>query len=497
MHDREKSDGLVVPVKLLNNAQGGAAEAVEGSGPAKGNTTGETRPGHGAGHGAPSELGRVRRVAQTDKEARFTALLHHVDVDRLRAAYFALRPKAAPGVDGVTWAGYGVELEENLRDLHARVHRGAYRARPSRRVFIPKPDGRQRPLGVAALEDKILQRALVEVLNAIYEMDFLGFSYGFRPGRSPHHALDALAAGIVGKKVNWVLDADFRDYFSSLDHQWLERFVEHRIADKRVLRLIQKWLAAGVIENGSWTACEEGVPQGASASPLLANIYLHYVFDLWAHQWRTRHAHGDMIIVRWADDFVVGFEQREDAERFWADLRDRLAKFGLELNAEKTRLIEFGRHAARDRAARGLGKPETFRFLGFTHICGKTRKSGRFKLTRHTDSKRVRRKLLAVKHEMAKRMHLPIPEQGRWLASVLSGHYRYYAVPDNIEALRAFRQGLIRHWMRTLRRRSQKSRLSWERMDRLVERWLPLPRILHPWPEQRFAAITQGRSPVR
>jgi group II intron reverse transcriptase/maturase len=497
MHDREKSDGRVLPVKLPNNAQGGAAEAVEGSGPAKGNTTGETRPGHGAGHGAPSELGRVRRVAQTDKEARFTALLHHVDVDRLRAAYFALRPKAAPGVDGVTWAGYGVELEENLRDLHARVHRGAYRARPSRRVFIPKPDGRQRPLGVAALEDKILQRALVEVLNAIYEMDFLGFSYGFRPGRSPHHALDALAAGIVGKKVNWVLDADFRDYFSSLDHQWLERFVEHRIADKRVLRLIQKWLAAGVIENGSWTACEEGVPQGASASPLLANIYLHYVFDLWAHQWRTRHAHGDMIIVRWADDFVVGFEQREDAERFWADLRDRLAKFGLELNAEKTRLIEFGRHAARDRAARGLGKPETFRFLGFTHICGKTRKSGRFKLTRHTDSKRVRRKLLAVKHEMAKRMHLPIPEQGRWLASVLSGHYRYYAVPDNIEALRAFRQGLIRHWMRTLRRRSQKSRLSWERMDRLVERWLPLPRILHPWPEQRFAAITQGRSPVR
>ena len=337
-------------MKRPNNVQGEAAEAVEGSGPAKGNTASETRPGHGAGHGAPSELDRVRRVAQTDKEARFTALLHHVDVERLRAAYFALRPKAAPGVDGVTWAGYGVELEENLRDLHARVHRGAYRARPSRRVYIPKPDGRQRPLGVAALEDKILQRALVEVLNAIYETDFLGFSYGFRPGRSPHHALDALAAGIVGKKVNWVLDADFRDYFSTLDHQWLERFVEHRIADKRVLRLIQKWLAAGVIENGSWTAFEEGVPQGASASPLLANIYLHYVFDLWAHQWRTRHAHGDVVITRFADDFVVGFEHREDAERFWAELRDRLAEFGLELNAEKTRLIEFGRHAARDRA---------------------------------------------------------------------------------------------------------------------------------------------------
>jgi group II intron reverse transcriptase/maturase len=436
-------------------------------------------------------------VAATDKEARFTALLHHVDVDRLRAAYFALRPRAAPGVDGVTWVDYGVDLEDNLRDLHARVHRGAYRARPSRRVYIPKPDGRQRPLGVAALEDKILQRALVEVLNAIYETDFLGFSYGFRPGRSPHHALDALAAGIVGKKVNWVLDADFRDYFSSLDHQWLERFLEHRIADKRVLRLIQKWMAAGVIENGSWTAFEEGLPQGASASPLLANIYLHFVFDLWAHQWRTRHAHGDVVITRFADDFVVGFEHREDAERFWADLRDRLATFGLELNAEKTRLIEFGRHAARNRKARGLGKPETFQFLGFTHLCGTTRKTGRFKLRRITDSKRVRAKLLAVKGEMARRMHQPIPEQGRWLARVLQGHYNYYAVPDNIEALRAFREGIVRHWLRSLRRRSQRHRLAWERMRRLADRWLPRPRILHPWPEQRFAAITQGRSPVR
>jgi RNA-directed DNA polymerase len=497
MDDREKSDGRVVPVKLLNNAQGGAAEVVEGRRPAKGNTTSETRPGLSAGQGVPSELGRVRRVAATDKEARFTALLHHVDVDRLRAAYFALRPKAAPGVDGVTWEDYGSDLEENLRDLHARVHRGAYRARPSRRVFIPKPDGRLRPLGVAALEDKVLQRALVEVLNAIYETDFLGFSYGFRPGRSPHHALDALAAGIVGKKVNWVLDADISDYFSSLDHQWLERFLEHRIADKRVLRLIQKWLAAGVIENGSLTAFEDGVPQGASASPLLANVYLHYVFDLWAHQWRTRHAHGDVVITRFADDFVVGFEHHEDAERFWADLRDRLAKFGLELNAEKTRLIEFGRHAARDRKGRGLGKPETFQFLGFTHICAKTRKSGRFKLRRITDSKRMRVKLLAVKGELWRRMHLPVPEQGRWLARVLSGHYNYYAVPDNIEALSAFRYQIIRHWFRSLRRRSQKHRLSWTRMDRLAVQWLPLPRILHPWPEQRFAAITQGRSPVR
>jgi RNA-directed DNA polymerase len=497
MHDREKSDGRVLPVKSSNNVQGGAAEAVEGRRSAKGNAAGETRPGLSAGQGAPSELGRVRRVAATDKEARFTALLHHVDVDRLRAAYFALRPKAAPGVDGVTWHEYGQDLEGNLEDLHGRVHRGGYRAKPSRRVFIPKPDGRQRPLGVASLEDKILQRAVVEVLNAIYEQDFVGFSYGFRPGRKPHDALDALASGITTRRVNWVLDADIRDYFSSLDHRWLERFVEHRIADKRVLRLIQKWLAAGVVEEGTWTAFEEGVPQGASASPLLANVYLHYVFDLWAHQWRTRRARGDVVIVRFADDFVVGFEHRDDAERFWADLRERLAQFSLELNAEKTRLIEFGRFAAANRKARGLGKPETFQFLGFTHVCAKTRKSGRFKLKRITDSKRMRAKLRAKRLEIRRRMHQPIPEQGSWLASVLRGHYQYYAVPDNIEALNAFRKGLIWHWLRSLRRRSQRSTVTWERMWRLADQWLPQPRILHPWPEQRFAARTQGRSPVR
>ena len=434
-------------------------------------------------------------MARKDKDVRFTALLHHVDVDRLRAAYFALRRKAAPGVDGVTWHDYGQDLEANLTDLHARVHRGSYRAKPSRRVFIPKPDGRQRPLGVASLEDKILQRAVVEVLNAIYEQDFLGFSYGFRPGRKPHDALDALATGILRKRVNWVLDADFRDYFSTLDHQWLERFVEHRIADKRVLRLIQKWLAAGVIENRKWTAFEEGVPQGASASPLLANVYLHYVFDLWAHQWRTRHAHGDVVIVRFADDFVVGFEHREDAERFWADLRDRLAQFGLELNAEKTRLIEFGRFAARNRKTRGLGRPETFRFLGFAHACAMTKK-GRFKLKRMTDSKRLQAKLRALKDELMRRRHQPIPEQGRWLASVLRGHANYYGVPDNSKALRAFRYFATEHWYWALRRRSQRSRLTWERMQCLRDRWLPWPQITHPWPNARFDARTQGRSPV-
>jgi group II intron reverse transcriptase/maturase len=363
-------------------------------------------------------------------------------------------------------------------------------------VFIPKPDGRLRPLGVAAVEDKILQRAVVEVLNAIYEADFLGFSYGFRPGRSPHDALDVLAFGIVRKRVNWVLDADFSDYFSSLDHSWLGKFLEHRIADTRVLRLIQKWLRAGVVEDGVWSETVEGTPQGASVSTLLANVYLHYVFDLWVHQWRGRHAHGDVIVARFADDAVVGFQHRDDAERFLADLRERFANFGLELHAEKTRLIEFGRFAAENRKARGLSKPETFDFLGLTHICAKSR-NGRFKLKRVTSKKRLRAKLREVKTELMRRRHLPIPEQGQWLASVVRGHCNHYAVPDNSEAVRSFRYRVVGHWLRALRRRSQRSRLTWERMTRLAARWLPAVHILHPWPEVRFDARTQGRSPVR
>jgi len=446
--------------------------------------------------GVSSDLDRVRQVARKDKEVRFTALLHHVSVERLEAAYRAISPGAAPGVDGVRWEDYGLDLEANLRDLHDRVHRGAYRARPTRRVFIPKPDGRQRPLGVASLEDKILQRALVEVLNAIYEEDFVGFSYGFRPGRSPHDALDALTVGITRKKVNYVLDADIRDFFTRLDQGWLERFLEHRIADKRVLRLIGKWLRAGVIVDGEWSETPEGTAQGASASPLLANVYLHYVFDLWADQWRRRHAHGDVVIVRFADDYVAGFEHRDDAERFLADLRERLAEFALELAEEKTRLIEFGRYAAERRASRGQPKPETFEFLGFTHMCAKTR-AGRFKLKRVTSKKKLRAKLREIKIELRRRMHLPIPEQGRWLARVLQGHYNYYAVPDNSAALNTFRHMVVWHWIRTLRRRSQRSRTTWERMRRLADRWLPKPRIQHPWPEARFDAKTQGRSPVR
>ncbi|HEY2599791.1 MAG TPA: group II intron reverse transcriptase/maturase [Candidatus Dormibacteraeota bacterium] len=472
------------------------AEAGEGRGLGKGNVASNTRPGLSAGLDAPSALDRVRRVARQDKEARFTALLHHVDIDRLRAAYWALRPKAAPGVDGVTWFDYGLDLEENLRDLCARVHRGGYRARPSRRVFIPKADGRQRPLGVAALEDKVLQRAVVEVLNAIYETDFRGFSYGFRPGRSPHHALDALAVGIQRKKVNWVLDADIRGFYDAIDHGWMLKFLEHRIADRRVLRLIRKWLKAGVIENGVRTDTEEGTAQGASASPLLSNVYLHYVFDLWADQWRRRHAHGDMIIVRFADDYIVGFEHQDDARRFLADLRGRLAKFSLELAAEKTRLIQFGRYASERRQRRGLGKPETFGFLGFTHICAKTN-DGHFMLKRITEAKRMRAKLHALQGELMRRRHQPIPEQGRWLASVLRGHCNYYGVPGNSVAIQAFHNQATRHWHRALRRRSQRSRLNWERMHRLAERWLPPARITHPAPSQRFNARTQARSPVR
>jgi RNA-directed DNA polymerase len=496
MNEHEKSDRPVLPVKLPNKAARAAAEVVEGRGLREGNAASKTRPGRSAGQGAPSALGRVRRIAQQDKQARFTALLHHVDVDRLRAAYWALNPKAATGVDGVTWQEYGLDLEANLRDLHARVHRGAYRARPSRRAYIPKPDGRLRPLGISALEDKILQRAVVEVLNAIYEADFLGFSYGFRPGRSPHHALDALAVAIERRKVSWVLDADIRSCFEKFDRSWMVRFLEHRIADWRVLRLIQKWIGAGVIENGDWSDTLEGTPQGASVSPLLANVYLHYVFDLWADRWRRQRARGDVIIVRFADDYIVGFEYRDDAERFLAELRERLTQFSLELAAEKTRLIEFGRFAAGRRQKRGLGKPETFGFLGFTHICTKDRR-GRFALRRVTDKKRLRRKLRAVKEELKRRQHLPIPEQGQWLQRVVRGHYGYYAVPGNIAAVTTFRAQVKQHWYKALRRRSQRTSLDWHRMDRLAPRWLPPARIVHPWPSVRFNARTQARSPVR
>lgn len=457
---------------------------------AKGNLNRQNAPRTPSRKGALSALERVREAAERDKQVRFTALLHHVyNVEHLRAAYSALKRDAAPGIDGETWRHYGEALEANLADLSERLKRRAYRARPVKRTYIPKADGRQRPLGIPTLEDKLVQRTTVEVLNAISETDFLGFSYGFRPKRSPHHALDALYAGLLTRKVNWVLDADIRGFFEAINHEWLVKFVEHRIADRRVVRLIQKWLNAGVLEDGTRTWRDEGTPQGGSISPLLANVYLHYVFDLWVRRWRKTHAHGDMIVVRYADDFIVGFQHRADAERFLAELRERFTKFGLELHPEKTRLLEFGPSAAEDRRRAGNGKPETFDFLGFTHICGK-KKSGRFTVVRQTIRKRLQAKLSAVKAELRRRLHAPIPEVGRWLRSVVEGHLRYYGVPMNGRALFTFRFQVGWLWCRVLRRRSQTARMTWERMRRLVERWLPPARITHPYPLKRLGVVT-------
>jgi RNA-directed DNA polymerase len=497
MDERGQSDRSVVPGKPSNNAEEPAAETVEGRGLAEGNSPKRNAPRTLSRAGVLSALERVRQAAKRDRKQRFTALLHHVyDVEQLRTAYHALKRDAAAGIDGETWEHYGEALEGNLQDLSERLQRGAYRAKPVRRAYIPKADGRLRPLGVPALEDKIVQRAVVAVLDAIYEVDFLGFSYGFRPGRSPHQALDALDVGIMTKKVSWVLDADIRGFFDTLDHGWLVKFIEHRVADRRVVRLIQKWLNAGVLEAGTRTRSEVGTVQGGSISPLLANIYLHYVFDLWAQRWRQRQARGDVIIVRFADDFIVGFEHREEAEGFLTELRERFAKFGLTLHPEKTRLIEFGRLAAANRSRRGDGKPETFNFLGFTHSCGKTRR-GKFTVLRQTVRSRWQAKLKAVKAELWRRLHEPIPVVGAYLRSVVGGHVRYYGVPMNGRSISAFREAVGRLWRRALTRRSQSHHLPWERMRRYIDRWLPPARICHPYPSVRFGVITRGKSRMR
>ncbi len=497
MYGAGKSDRSVVPMKASNKAGKPVAETSEGRGLAKGNMDEQNASRTQSRTSALSALDRVRQAAKREKGMQFTALLHHIDIDRLRTAFHALKKDAAPGVDGLTWEKYAGGVEENIRDLHVRLHQGAYRAKPSRRAYIPKTDGRKRPLGIAALEDKIVQRAMVEVLNAIYETDFLGFSYGFRPGRSQHNALDALAVGILRKKVNWVLDADIRGFFDAIDHEWLTKFVEHRVGDGRVLRLIQKWLRAGVMEDGKWTQSEVGSPQGATVSPLLANIYLHYVLDLWVQQWRTRHACGDVIVVRYADDFIVGFQHRRDAERFLVELRERFAKFKLELHPDKTRLIAFGRFALLDRQRNGLpGQPETFNFLGFTHISGRTKK-GAFVLKRQTMRQRLAAKLHHVSTELQRRRHQPPREQGRWLHSVVRGHLAYYGVSTNGPTLESFRTQVIKSWHRSLRRRGDRRRLTWQRMGRLITRWIPSVRLVHPWPQRRFDVRTQGKSPVR
>jgi group II intron reverse transcriptase/maturase len=487
MQGHEKSDSAIVAKKPPNKAGKPAAEAVERRAGTKGNTGQQSTRRAQIRESVSQALDRVRKAARQRKKEKFTALLHHISTETLEVAFYALKRKAAPGVDGVTWQEYEADLERRLIDLHGRIHRGAYRPQPSRRTYIPKADGRQRPLAIAALEDKIVQGAAVLVLNAIYEEDFLGFSYGFRPGRGAHDALDALAVGIAKRKVNYILDADIRSFFDSVSQEWLVRFVEHRIGDERIIRLIQKWLQAGILEDGAVTVSDRGTGQGSVASPLLANIYLHYVFDLWAERWRRHEATGDMIIVRYADDLVLGFQHENDARRFLDAMRARFEDFALQLHPDKTRLIEFGRHAAAGRTRNGLGKPETLDFLGFTFICGRSRR-GNFLLKRKSRRDRVKAKLKEIKEELRRRMHWPIPEQGSWLGQVVRGFFAYHAVPTNFEALGKFRLQIVRLWLRTLRRRSQRDRTPWTKMAKLAKDFLPEPKILHPWPDVRFAA---------
>jgi RNA-directed DNA polymerase len=487
-HVLEKSDCAEVPVNQANKGGQPSAESGEGRAQTKENIVPSHMHPTQSGKRMSQGLDGVRKVAKERKQERFTALLHHLSAELLRDSFYALQRKASPGVDGVTWQEYETGLEDRLVDLHSRVHRGTYRAKASRRVFIPKADGRQRPLGIAALEDKIVQQAVVTILNHIYEADFKGFSYGFRPGRSPHQALDALTVGIQRRRVNWVLDADIRGYFDNLSHEWTLKFIEHRVADRRMLRLIQKWLKAGVSEDGEWSETKQGTPQGAVASPLLANVYLHYLFDLWADVWRKKVAKGDVVVVRYADDLVVGFQHRTEAERFLKEFGERLAKFGLELHPDKTRLIEFGRFAARDRKQRGEGKPETFTFLGFTHYCGQRHKSGTFTVWRITAKKRMVAKLKAIKAELQRRMHHRMAEVGAWLRKVVLGYYQYHAVPGNTTQLRIFKLRVCRLWQSILVRRSQRARMRWERFTPVLNRWIPPPRVLHPYPDARFYA---------
>jgi RNA-directed DNA polymerase len=486
VHGHEESDSVIVAVKPVNKAEQSGAEPVEPRTGTKGNADQQSTRLTQSRTSVTQALERIRKVARERKKERFTALFHHINTELLDEAFYELAQNAAPGVDRLTWKDYEANLEENIEDLYDRVQRGAYRALPSRRVYIPKPDGRQRPLAVAALEDKIVQRAVAALLNAVYEEDFLGFSYGFRPGRGAHDALDALCVGIDSKKVSYILDADIRSFFDEISQEWLIRFLEHRIGDRRIIRLIQKWLKAGTLEEGVVTVSDSGTGQGSVISPMLANIYLHYALDLWVERWRRRETTGDVIIVRYADDFIVGFQHEGDARRFLNEMRRRLAEFALSLHPEKTRLIEFGRFAAERRKRCGLGRPETFKFLGFTFICGKTR-AGKFQIKRKTRADRMRAKLKMVQEEMRRRMHQPIAVQGKWLSYVVKGYFNYHAVPTNSQALVAFRTEIARRWRQVLIRRSERTNLNWEQMKRLIDDWLPKPRILHPWPDKRFA----------
>jgi group II intron reverse transcriptase/maturase len=490
MYVSGRSDRLVVPEKQANNAgQSTAAESVEERRLTKENDEQPQRVRTQRRVARSRRLFGVREAARQDKTMRFNNLLSHVTLELLTDSFLDLKKQAAPGVDGVTWAEYSEGYEAKILDLHSRVHRGSYRAQPSKRTWIPKLDGKLRPLGIAALEDKIVQRAVRTVLECIYEQDFLGFSYGYRPRRSGHRALDALSVGIQTRKVNWIIDADIRGFFDNISHEWMMKFLEHRIADRRLLRLLKKWLRAGVSEDGEWSPSTVGTPQGAVISPLFSNVFLHYVLDLCVNAWRKQHALGEVIIVRYADDFVLGFREETDARVCLGALKDRLTKFGLELHPEKTRLIEFGRYAAERRFARGEGPPETFDFLGFTHISGKTRK-GDFTIRRISALKKVKGKLKELKDQLKRMMHWDLAQVGGWLSSVFRGWCQYHAVPGNSNRLAQFRTALQDIWYRVLRRRSQRARrLTWAKFSRLSRRWLPTPKILHPYPSERFARL--------
>jgi group II intron reverse transcriptase/maturase len=483
-----ESYSAIVPARQSNEGRGGPKEIAERRALTEENAEQPNSNRTPSRINGSSGLDRVREAAKGNEQLKFTALLHHIDIDLLRSGYYSLKRRAAPGVDGVVWQEYGEGLEERLADLHGRIHRRAYRAKPSRRVWIPKGDGtQQRPLGIAALEDKIVQYAAVQVLNQIWEGDFLEFSYGFRQGRSQHDALDALYTGIIARKVNYIVDLDIRSFFDRVGHDRLERFIRHRIEDNRLVHLILKWVKAGVMEDGQWFETKEGTPQGAVISPVLANLYLHHVLDLWIRAWRKKVAQGDVIAVRYADDAVLGFQYREEAERFLADLRERLRKFGLELHPEKTRLIEFGRYAAERRAKRGEGKPETFNFLGFTHICGKNHATGHFMVYRKTIGKRMAAKLKDIRQKLRKSLHAPTGSNVKWLKSVVRGYFQYHAVPRNEQRMKAFRHEVLRMWWRQLRRRSQRTRWGWNKFMEKLGDLLPEVETLHPYPEVRFA----------
>lgn len=491
IHELRKSDSSILPVKSANKVgeRSSSAELTEERELTEGNTTKHSRGWTQRQAALSQVLGRVRGAAERGNE-KLNALWHHVyNKDRLCSTFYSLKRRSSSGVDRVSWSTYKESLAENLEDLSIRLKRGSFKAHPVKRVNIPKPDGRTRPIGIPVLEDKLVQKTTAEVLNAVYEVEFKNFSYGFRPGRSQHDALDAVAVGIEQCKINWILDADIQGFFDTLDHDWLIRFIEHRISDKRVIRHIKKWLKVGVIEEEQWSASEEGTPQGGSISPLLANIYLHYVLDLFVDWWRKQRAKGEVIIVRYADDFIIGFQYYDDATLLLKELRDRFTKFNLKLHPEKTRLIEFGRFAIESRKRRGKGRPETFDFLGFTHICSKTIR-GRFKLKRKTISKRIKRKIKEIKMELRRRINDRIKDVGKWLRSVLNGYYRYYGIPGNSSMMYSFRELILHWWYVTLRRRGQIRKFKWEKMKRTAIYWLPYPVIYHPYPSERLIVKT-------